>query len=41
MNNKKAKLKTDVSLAVLCGALKKTNNFLLVSHVNPEGDAIG
>ena len=29
------------SLAVLCHALKKKDNFLLASHVNPEGDAIG
>src|SRR3989338_9168378 len=29
------------SLAVLCNALRKTDNFLLASHVNPEGDAIG
>ena len=29
------------TLDEFCGALKKANNFLLASHVNPEGDAIG
>ena len=28
------------SLNALCQALKKTDNFLLASHVNPEGDAV-
>ena len=28
------------SLTVLCKALKKKDNFLLASHVNPEGDAV-
>ncbi len=28
------------SLAALCQGLKKTDNFLLASHVNPEGDAV-
>ena len=28
------------SLATLCQGLKKTDNFLLASHVNPEGDAV-
>ena len=28
------------SLASICNALKKTDNFLLASHVNPEGDAV-
>ena len=39
--NKKVKAvrKTD-SLARLCASLKKTDNFLLASHVNPEGDAV-
>ena len=31
----------DSSLAELCRALKKKDNFLLASHINPEGDAIG
>ena len=29
------------SLAAFCRALKKKDNFLLASHVNPEGDAVG
>lgn len=29
------------SLTALCRALKKKDNFLLASHVSPEGDAIG
>lgn len=29
------------SLAALCQALKKKDNFLLASHINPEGDAVG
>ncbi|MBI4395333.1 MAG: bifunctional oligoribonuclease/PAP phosphatase NrnA [Candidatus Omnitrophica bacterium] len=31
----------EVSMGALCRALKKKDNFLLASHVNPEGDAIG
>lgn len=31
----------DNSLTEFCRALKKKDNFLLASHVNPEGDAIG
>src|SRR3989338_2427591 len=29
------------SLIALCHALRKKDNFLLASHMNPEGDAIG
>src|SRR3989338_10930857 len=29
------------SLEPLCKALKREDDFLLASHVNPEGDAIG
>lgn len=39
--HKSAKASSKGALAVLCRALKKTDNFLLASHVNPEGDAIG
>ncbi len=35
MDNKK-----NISLNTICQALKKTDNFLLASHVNPEGDAV-
>lgn len=31
----------DTSLKKFCEGLKKEDNFLLASHVNPEGDAIG
>lgn len=31
----------DASLKKLCDGLKKADNFLLASHINPEGDAIG
>ncbi len=31
----------DHSLKEFCEGLKKYNNFILTSHVNPEGDAIG
>ena len=33
--------KRDESLEALCQALKKKDNFLLASHINPEGDAVG
>ena len=39
--HKPAQASSKNSLAVLCRALKKADNFLLASHVNPEGDAIG
>ena len=35
------KNKKDISLKAFCGALKAHDHFLLASHVNPEGDAIG
>ena len=31
----------DTSLEKICDGLKKKDNFLLASHVNPEGDAVG
>ncbi|MBI4358732.1 MAG: bifunctional oligoribonuclease/PAP phosphatase NrnA [Candidatus Omnitrophica bacterium] len=37
---RKARHKND-SLAMFCRALKNKDNFLLASHVSPEGDAIG
>src|SRR3989338_2144164 len=39
----KAKMRQNLkgdSLAKICQGLKKTDNFLLASHVNPEGDAV-
>jgi len=30
-----------VSLKKICASIKKYNNFLITSHVNPEGDALG
>lgn len=33
--------KRDESLVTLCRALKKKDHFILASHVNPEGDAVG
>lgn len=38
--NKRSRAK-NLTLARLCQALKKKDNFLLASHVNPEGDATG
>lgn len=32
--------KKNISLSAICQALKKMDNFLLASHVNPEGDAV-
>ena len=34
-------LMRDTSLKKFCEGLKKGDNFLLASHVNPEGDAVG
>lgn len=31
----------DTSLKKFCNGLRKTDHFLLASHVNPEGDAVG
>src|SRR3989338_3774267 len=39
--SKSPKSKKSDSLALFCKALKKHDHFLLASHVNPEGDAIG
>ena len=38
--NKSVTNRKSDSLAALCQGLKKTDNFLLASHVNPEGDAV-
>ncbi|MBI4367921.1 MAG: bifunctional oligoribonuclease/PAP phosphatase NrnA [Candidatus Omnitrophica bacterium] len=40
-NNSQTQHSRDVSLEALCRALQAKDNFLLASHMNPEGDAIG